>query len=247
MNTVKVKSIKEIGVRRVIDLTVRKNHTFVTENGITVHNCNTTQPALRGFMEEFSNNCGFIMTCNYKNKIIPALHSRCSVIDFSFTKKELQSLAGNFMKRLCGILDTENIEYDKAVVAELIIKQFPDWRAIINKCQEYAIAYGKIDTGVLATASTTFDNAIKELVGFLRQQKFSDVRKWVGQNSNIESHVLFQRLYDMSSSLCTPRGAAQMILTLGEYQYKEPFVVNKEINTTACLVEIMGSVEWKNN
>lgn len=209
-------------------------------------NPTSTQPGLRNFMEEFSNNCGFILTCNYKNRILPALHSRCSVIDFSFTKKELQKLAGDFMKRLCKILENENVTYDKAVIAELIKKQFPDWRAIINKCQEYAIAYGSIDTGVLATANSSFDVAMKELIGYLRESKFNDMRKWIGENSNIEPHIIYQKLYDNCSSLCTPRGAAQMILTIGEYQAKEPFVVNKEINTVACLVEIMGGVEWKN-
>ena len=153
-------------------------------------NANSTQPALRNFMEEFSRNCGFILTCNFKNRIIEPLHSRCSVIDFKIGKKEMAKLAMQFMKRVSNILNSENIEFDKAVVAEVIQKHFPDWRRVLNELQRYS-ATGKIDSGILANLQQV---SIKELVSMLKEKNFSGLRKWVGENLDNDQNSIFRQL-----------------------------------------------------
>ena len=204
-------------------------------------NPNSTQPALRNFMEEYSKNCGFILTCNFKNRIIEPLHSRCSVVDFKIPKEEKQKLASQFLNRVVGILANENVEFDKKVVAEVITKHFPDFRRTLNELQRYS-ATGKIDTGILVNLK---DESLKELMSHLKEKSFTNVRKWVGENSDVDTTVFFRTIYDIASDYLKPSSIPQLVLILAEYQYKAAFVADHEINLTACLTEIMVEVEFK--
>jgi len=205
-------------------------------------NANSTQPALRNFMEEFSKNCGFILTCNFKNRIIEPLHSRCSVIEFSIPKAEKPNLAAQFYKRVCGILKDEGVEYDQKSVAELVQVYFPDWRRVLNELQRYS-ATGRIDAGVLANKSN--DN-INSLISLMKDRNFTEVRKWVGENSDVDSAVLYRSLYDLlPTKVSSTQSIADAIIILAEYQYKEAFVANSEINRVAALATLMAEVEWK--
>jgi DNA polymerase III delta prime subunit len=201
----------------------------------------TVQAALRNFMEEYSKNCGFIMTCNFKTRIIEPLHSRCSVIEFKLGKKEIAKLAPRFLTRVCTILDTENVEYDKSAVAEFIMKYYPDWRRVINELQRYSVT-GKIDTGILVNMS---DEIFGSLIKSMKAKDFVTVRKWVAENSDIDSSTLFRKLYDASSSLLTPRSIPHLVLHIANYQYKAAFVADQEINTAAALLEIMHDAEFQ--
>jgi DNA polymerase III delta prime subunit len=203
-------------------------------------NPNSTQPALRNFMEEFSKNCGFILTCNFKNKIIEPLHSRCTVIDFKLPNNEKAKLASQFMKRIKNILDTEKVQYDDGAVAEVISKYFPDWRRVLNELQRYS-ATGKIDSGILANLG---DESFKNLFGYLKAKSFSAMRKWVGENSDIESHVLFRKIYDNAIQHIKPASIPQLVLIIADYQFKAAFVADPEINTVACLTMIMTECEF---
>ena len=203
-------------------------------------NPNSTQPALRNFMEEFSKNCGFILTCNFKNRIIEPLHSRCTVIDFKILNSEKARMATQFMKRVKGILQNEKVQYEDAAVAELISKHFPDWRRVLNELQRYA-ATGKIDTGILVNIG---DESFKNLFGMLKSKSFTQMRKWVGENSDIESSVLFRKIYDSASAYIKPASIPQLVLILGDYQYKAAFVADPEINIVACLTMIMTECEF---
>jgi len=204
-------------------------------------NANSTQPALRNFMEEFSNNCGFILTCNFVNRIIEPLHSRCSVVEFKIGTKEKAELAKQFLTRACGILDTENVGYDKKVVAEVIMKHFPDWRRVLNELQRYS-ARGTIDSGILASV----DNIeIKELVKYLKGKEFEAMRKWVGANSSMDVNVLFRKLYEAASTIMKPESIPPLVLALADYQYKSAFVADQEINLAACMTQIMIDCEFK--
>ena len=199
------------------------------------------QPSLRNFMEEFSSNCGFILTCNFVNRLIDPLHSRCSVVEFKIGNKEKATLAKEFLSRACGILDQENVTYDKKVVAEVIMKHFPDWRRVLNELQRYA-ASGNIDSGILASV----DNVeIKELVKYLKAREFESMRKWVGQNASMDVNVLFRKLYDASSAILKPESIPALVLALADYQYKAAFVVDQEINLAACMTQIMMDCEFK--
>jgi DNA polymerase III delta prime subunit len=198
------------------------------------------QGALRSFMEEYSKNCGFIMTCNFKNRIIEPLHSRCSVIEFNFGKKDIAKLASKFLTRVCTILDSESVSYDKAAVAEFIMKYYPDWRRVLNELQRYSAA-GDIDSGILVNLS---DDSFNSLVEFMKVKNFVSVRKWVAENSDIDSSTIFRKFYDLSSSLMTPRSIPHVVLHIAKYQYQAAFVVDTEINTAACLLEIMHDVEF---
>jgi DNA polymerase III delta prime subunit len=202
-------------------------------------NPQSTQPALRNFMEEFSKNCGFILTCNFKNRIIEPLHSRCSVVDFKISKEDRAQCAAQMFKRVCGILDNENVQYEKQVVAEIVKKYFPDNRRILNELQRYS-ATGKIDVGMLANHDTSID----ELKLILKNKRFEEMRKWVANNSDIDTATLFRRIYDNAASSMKPASVAQTIVTLADYQYKAAFVADQEINTVACLTELMTDVEW---
>ena len=203
-------------------------------------NANSTQPALRNFMEEFSRNCGFILTCNFKNRIIEPLHSRCSVIDFKISKKAMAKLATQFFKRVTVILNSENIEYDQKVVAEVINKHFPDWRRVLNELQRYS-ATGKIDSGILANMTET---SIKDLVHLLKDKNYTEIRKWVKNNLDTDVNYLYNQFYDISADIMSPTSNAQLVLHLAKYQYQNAFAANPEINFLAFLVEVMKDCEF---
>lgn len=198
------------------------------------------QPALRNFMEEFSKNCGFILTCNYKNKIIEPLHSRCSVHDFKIKGSFKATLAAEFLKRATDILDQEKVEYNKKVVAEVISKFFPDWRRVLNELQAYA-ASGKIDTGILVGI---VDSDIQDLLKALRSKDFKAMRTWVGANASVDTTTLLRRLYDVAGDFIDPKTIPAMVVILADYQYKAAFVVDQEINLAACMTEIMSQCEF---
>ena len=203
-------------------------------------NANSTQPALRNFMEEFSRNCGFILTCNFKNRIIEPLHSRCSVIDFKIGKKDMAKLAMQFLKRVEGILATESIPYDRSVVAEVITKYFPDWRRVLNELQRYSVA-GTINSGILTNLQET---SLNELIGLMRDKNFTAVRKWCAETADNTNDV-FRKLYDVCSEHFTPDSIPALVLTIAQYQYQAAFVSDHEINLAACLAEIMNSCVFK--
>jgi DNA polymerase III delta prime subunit len=202
---------------------------------------NDVQLLLRANIEAFYNNCRFIFTCNYKNKIIEPLHSRCAVIDFTIKGKQKAQLAGSFFKRLQNILDEERIEYDQKVVAELVSKHFPDFRRVLNECQRYSTG-GKIDTGILASFS---DISINQLVEYLKDKNFAEVRKWVSSNLDNDVSVIMRRLYDSLYEHLDGPSIAAAVLVIAKYQYQSSFVVDQEINLLACLTEIMMECEYK--
>lgn len=203
-------------------------------------NANSTQPALRNFMEEFSRNCGFILTCNYKNRIIEPLHSRCSVIDFKIQKKDMPKLAAQFMKRVENILKIENIEYDKAAVASVIQKFFPDWRRVLNEIQRYS-ATGKIDSGILANLQQA---SIKELIQLMKEKNFTEIRKWTKNNIDTDVNVLYNEFYETAADYFTTRSIPSLVILIAKYQYQNSFAANPEINFTAFLVECMVEMEF---
>jgi len=202
---------------------------------------NDVQLLLRASIEEFNRNCRFIFTCNYKNKIIEPLHSRCAVIDFSLKGKEKTVLAGSFFKRLQNILDAESVQYDQKVLAELINKHFPDWRRVLNECQRYAVS-GKIDSGILASFS---DVSVNELVKNLKDKNFTEVRKWVVSNLDNDASSLLRRVYDAAFDYLTPSSIPAAVLVIAKYQYQCAFVADQEINLLAALTEIMVECEFK--
>ena len=204
-------------------------------------NANSTQPALRGFIEEFSNNCRFIFTCNFKNRIIEPLHSRCAVVEFKIENSEKPKIAAGFYRRVIDILSQEKIEADGKVVAEVITKYFPDYRRVLNELQRYSVS-GVIDTGILVNLG---DESYLELIKNLKAKNFTEVRKWVGKNSDIESTELFRRLYEKAFDYMEAGSVPQLVLILADYQYKSAFVADREINTMAALTEIMGQLKFK--
>lgn len=241
MNLVKVKSIRAIGIKRVINLQVNKNHTFVTGNGITVHNCNSTQPALRAFLEEFSNTCKFILTCNYKNRILPAIQSRCNEINFTIPTEEVPHLKSEFLKKIVYILKSENITFDIKVIARLIERFFPDFRKTLNELQKYSLS-GIIDSGIFGTLGK--DNYI-ELIQHIKNKRFTEVRKWIAVNNDIDNNKLFDKLFSEADTYLVNESIPQLVETLAEYQYKSAFVANQQINTLACATEIMKYCTFK--
>jgi len=202
-------------------------------------NPNSTQPALRGFIEEFSKNCRFIFTCNYKNRIIPPLHSRTTVIDFKLTKDDKPVMATKFFKRLSDILKEEHVTFDPKVVAEVLNKHFPDYRRVLNELQRYASS-GNVDVGILTHMG---DANMKELIASLREKDFKKMRSWVVNNMDNDPNMLFRKMYDtlLSEVVQVP----QLVLLLADYQYKAAFVADAEINLVACLTEIMAACEMK--
>jgi DNA polymerase III delta prime subunit len=202
-------------------------------------NPNSTQPALRNAIEEFASNCSFIFTCNYKNRIIEPLHSRCAVIEFSLKNAEKAKMASAFFKRVQNVLQSENVEYEDKVIAELTKKHFPDFRRILNELQRYS-QFGKIDTGILAQIG---DVSIDEVVKFIRDKDFGAIRKWVATNE-VDSGTLFRKIYDSMYDVMKPQSIPQAVLILADYQYKSAFVADHEINTVACLTEIMVNCEF---
>jgi DNA polymerase III delta prime subunit len=202
---------------------------------------NSTQPALRSFIEEFSANCRFIFTCNFKNRILEAIHSRCACIDFKIDAKDKQVLLGQFFKRASQILKQENIEFDQKVVAELITKHFPDYRRVLNELQRYSVS-GKIDSGILVNMS---QESFKDLIKLMKEKDFTNVRKWVGKNSDSDTVALFRELYDTSVSYMVPESIPSLVLVLADYQYKAAFVADHELNIMAALTEIMANCKFK--
>ena len=204
-------------------------------------NPQSTQPALRGFIEEFSNNCRFILTCNFKNRIIEPLHSRCSVVEFNIPKRESERLCSVMMSRLMLILHDEGIKYDNGVLAELIMKYMPDWRRVINELQRYSTS-GVIDSGILVSLN---DVSVNELMSSLKIKDFKKMRQWVANNIDSDPASLFRKLYDNMNEYVVPESIPQMVLILADYQYKNSFVSDHELNLVACCTEIMAGVKFK--
>lgn len=203
-------------------------------------NPESVQPALRNFIETFSKHCRFIFTCNFINKIIAPIHSRCTVINFRTDKKDKQKIAGGFHKRLKDILDNEQIDYDEKVLAELIIKHYPDFRRTINELQRYSVS-GKIDTGILVSMS---EQSFKELTNVLKKKDFVALRKWVVDSIDKDPNQLYRELYNHLSVNMDPKTQPIMIMILAKYMYQSAFVADQEINMIACLTEIMGECKF---
>ena len=204
-------------------------------------NPQSTQPALRGIIEEFSKNCGFILTCNFRNRIIEPLHSRCSTVEFRIPNEQKPKLAMNFMKRVQDILEKENVTHNEKVVADVIGKFFPDWRRCLNELQRYSVS-GSIDAGILVNLS---DTSIKELVSFVKDKDFKSCRQWVVHNLDNDPHRIYRRIYDSLSGNVPDSAIPHCVLILGDYSYKSAFVADQEINLLACLTEMMTSVQFK--
>jgi DNA polymerase III delta prime subunit len=202
---------------------------------------NDVQLLLRAFTEEFSRNCRFIFTCNYKNKIIEPLHSRCAVVEFAITNKDRPKIASRFFKRVCEILAKENIKYDDKVIVELVNKHFPDWRRVLNECQRYSVG-GEIDSGILASFS---DVAVNDLIKHLKDKNFSEVRKWVVANLDNDSSVILRRVYDSCYTHLSPQTIPAAVLIIAKYLYQGSFVADQEINLLACLTELMVECEFQ--
>ena len=204
-------------------------------------NPQSTQPALRGFIEEFSSNCRFIMTCNFKNRIINPLHSRCTVIDFKIPKSEKPRLASVFLARLMEICTLEGIKFDQAVLAELIMKFFPDFRRCLNEVQRYGIG-GEIDTGLLSTLA---EEKITPLINTLKDKKWTEMRKWVGENSDNDLSVMYRKIFNALETKLEPASIPACVLIIADYQYKSAFAADTEVNLVACLTEIMSECTFR--
>lgn len=199
------------------------------------------QAGLRGAIEEFSNNCTFIFTCNFKSRLIDALHSRCSVIDFSLKSEEKPQMAVMLFKRLGKILDKENVTYDKAVLRQIVQKYFPDYRRTLNELQRYSTS-GSIDAGTLAQVSDV--RKIADLVGYLKEGNFGEMRKWVVSNSDIEPSRIYRKIYDSLYDYFKPESIPQAVVIIAKYQYQAAFVADQEVNLVACLTELMVDCEY---
>ena len=204
-------------------------------------NAQSMQPALRGFIEEFANNCRFILTCNFKNRIIQPLHSRCTNIEFRIPNTEKPKMASGFLKRIEYILENEGIEYEEKVLVQLVMRHFPDFRRVINELQRYSVA-GTIDIGILSRIGSI---KINELVSAMKSKNFSDVRKWVVENLDNDQTRIFRKIYDGLYETMESQSIPRAILILADYQYKSAFVADQEINLTACLTELMVECELK--
>ena len=204
-------------------------------------NPQSTQPALRGFIEEFHKNCRFIFTCNYKNRLIAPLHSRCTLIDFKIPPSERPRLASVFLARLMLILDDEGVEYNNEVLQELVMKYFPDFRRTINELQRYAVS-GKIDVGILSNIA---EESLQELLGHVKKKRFTDMRKWVATNIDNDPVKLFRKIYDTLYDVLEPQSIPQAVIIIADYSYKSAFVVDQEVNIVACLTELMMECRWK--
>lgn len=214
---------------------------FVILDEMDYLNANSTQPALRNFMEQYSKNCGFIGTCNLKNRIIEPLHSRMTGVDFKISKKEIVQLAPQFLKRVMSILEMEGVTADKKVVAAVIGKFFPDWRRVLNELQGYA-ATGAIDAGMLTDFA---EERFKTLVGLMREKNFTGVRRWVGENEDISASDFYRRFYDSANDVLTKDSVPQLVLHLANYQDKESRVADTQINRSAFAVEVMADCTFK--
>ena len=203
-------------------------------------NPQSTQPALRGFIEEFSNNCRFILTCNFKNRIIEPLHSRCGVYEFNTSKKDMAALAGNFMERLKKILTIESVEYNEKDAADIILKYAPDWRRILNEAQRHG------NSGILTTNSRLdgSGNQYDVLMTYLKGKDFKKMRSWVVNNIDVDASAIFRGIYDNMANTVSPQSIPQLVLILADYQYKNAFVADHELNVVACMTEVMANVEF---
>jgi len=224
-----------------VSLEETNRHKIVIIDEADYMNPDSVQPALRNFIETFYKNCRFIFTCNFKNKIIPALHSRCTVIDFRITNGQKVSTATALLERLMTILKEEQISADKKVVAELIQRHYPDFRRTINELQRYSVR-GKIDSGILVSLSEINN---KELIKMLKEKRFGDMRKWVVQNLDKDPSSLFSNIYEILYKHLDPKSVPQAVLTIADYQYKSAFVADQEINLVACLTEVMAQCQFK--
>ena len=224
-----------------VSLTEQSAHKVVIIDEADYMNAESVQPALRNFIETFHNNCRFIFTCNYKNKILPALHSRCTVIDFAIKNGQKVKTAKALLDRLSKVLTDEDVAFDKKVLAELIQKYYPDFRRTINELQRYSVR-GKIDSGILFSLS---EANTKELVKVLKEKRFNDMRKWVINNLDKEPSSLFTTIYELMYKSIEPQSVPQSILIIAGYQYKSAFVADQEINMVACLTEIMANCKFK--
>jgi DNA polymerase III delta prime subunit len=217
------------------------NRKFVILDEADYLNPQSTQPALRGFIEEFHKNCGFILTCNFKNRIIEPLHSRCSVVEFRIPNEEKPKLAAQFFKRITEILEEENVKFNPKAVAGIIEKFFPDWRRCLNELQRYS-ASGEIDAGILVNIS---DENLKEMSSFLKEKEFGNLRKWVANNLDNDPTRIYRKIYDTLYDRLEPASVPQLVLIIADYQYKSAFVADQEINLLACMTEIMSNVRFK--
>ena len=224
-----------------VSLEESNKHKIVIIDEADYMNPDSVQPALRNFIETFYKNCRFIYTCNFKNKIIRALHSRCTVIDFRITNGQKVQTATALLERLMTILKEEHISADKKVVAELIQRHYPDFRRTINELQRYSVR-GKIDSGILVSISEINN---KELIKMLKEKRFGDMRKWVVQNLDKDPSSLFSNVYEVLYTHFDPKSVPQAVLTIADYQYKSAFVADQEINLVACLTEIMAQCKFK--
>jgi len=204
-------------------------------------NTNSTQPALRNFMEEFSKNCGFILTCNFVNRIIEPLRSRCSHVEFTIKSEDKPKIASGFFKRVIHILDQEGVDFDKKAVAETINAYFPDFRKVLNELQQYSVT-GSIDSGILSRST---NQQIGELIALLKEKDFKGTRQWLVENLDNETAHIIRSLYDHIKEHLQPASVPQLILILARYQYQSSFVADQEINMMACLTEIMADVDFK--
>lgn len=240
-NVKRVVSIRSIGKQKVYDVLTKDTHKFILSNGVIAHNCNTFQPAFRAFLEEFSNNVRFILTCNYKNRIIEPIHSRCAVFEFAIDKADRPKIAAKFMHRLKDILNKEEVQFDEKVVAALLMKHFPDYRRVLNELQRYASS-GTIDEGILANVQEV---SIKGLIKALKEKDFKSMRKWVVENIDNDVSLIYRKIYDNMYDISKPQSIPNLVLLLADYQYKTAFVADQEINLVACLTECMATIEFQ--
>ena len=217
------------------------NRKFVILDEADYLNPQSTQPALRGFIEEFHKNCGFILTCNFKNRIIEPIHSRCSVVEFRIPNEEKPKLAAQFLKRITEILEEENVKFNPKAVSGIIEKFFPDWRRCLNELQRYS-ASGEIDAGILVNIS---DESLREMIGFLKEKKFVNMRKWVANNLDNDPTRIYRKIYDTLYERLEPASVPALVLIIADYQYKSAFVADQEINLLACMAEIASDVRFK--
>jgi len=222
-------------------VSISGNRKVVILDEFDYSNAQSIQPALRGAIEEFASNCRFIITCNYKNRIISPIHSRCTNIEFTIPSEEKPSIASQFMDRVKWILNKEEIPFDESVLAQLITKYFPDFRRVLNEIQRYSVA-GIIDVGILSRIGEV---QVKELASSMKEKNFTEARKWVVSNLDNSQTELFRKIYDGLYDYIKSISIPQAILILADYQYKSAFVADQEINLTACIVELMMECEFK--
>jgi len=204
-------------------------------------NPQSTQPALRGFIEEFSNNCRFILTCNFKNRIIEPLHSRCGVYEFNTSKKDLVEISGQFFKHFVYILDQEGVSHDNKGVADLIMKHAPDWRRILNEGQRNSIS----NVGINGSSGGSSNSSIADLTKALKNKDFKKMRSWVVNHMDVDTAAIFRSMYDNMYEFVEPQSIPQLVLILADYQYKDAFVADHELNIVACMTEVMAQVQFK--